>query len=124
MKLLKDEHEFRKGHTTRQALIFVPGLLPVIDSASVADHKHQHEDFVILNLADNSVISDAVFPAASQVLPQRGSEPSRIFFSLDPLLQIPEDIDLDLPVEFCQLFSRGLGDLNLPGQALVPVRRG
>ena len=75
------------------------GLLPVVNSTPVTHHEDQNEDFFVLDLADNTVVTDAVLPAAGQFFSQRGPKTARVFVGLDPFTQVRYDFSLNLMVK-------------------------
>ena len=42
-------------------------IFPVVNRTPVANHEHQNDYFIVLDLADESMVAQAILPAASQL---------------------------------------------------------
>jgi len=74
-------------------------LMSAIDFASVADHQNAHHYFFVLNIADESVCPNSIFPTTKQFLSQWCPISTRIFFCGYFSPQIQHDLNLYLPIK-------------------------
>jgi len=72
----------------------------VVNPALVAHHQNQYEDLFVLDLADDTVCTDAVLPATGKLLSQRGAEAAGILICADLFPKVTDDFRLNLVVGF------------------------
>ena len=65
--------------------------LSAIDLPPVADAQHEDENHVVLDVADQAVISNPILPQISLGSMERTAEPARIFPGLDPFAEKTKD---------------------------------
>jgi len=121
---MADENEIRYDPARLNPSIFV--YFP-----PVTDFDHEYEQPVLLDAADQAVVSHTVAPKTGQILSQRLAKLPRIFRAGDAFAQVAEDGLLRGDAQFAQLaagavvkFYRPLLDLRWitwRGQVLAPT---
>jgi hypothetical protein len=85
----------------------------------VTDLNHEHDDALIFNTANQSVVLYAIAPQASQVAAQRFAESPGVLSYGDAFTQIAQDGLLDFGVEFAQLAPSTVIEFDGPGLTLI-----
>jgi len=89
----------------------------------MADGYGDDHELLVLDLAQNTIVADAVAPEARKVVAESFAECARIVGGRDPRLQIGEDLALDTLVEFGEFALESARRLNRPGQGFSSSRR-
>ncbi len=82
----------------------------------MADLDHENGNDIILDLAEDAVIIDAIAPEFAKITLQALTEASRIFVPFDARLEERNDTPCWVVTELTQLLK------GLCGEAIVPVR--
>jgi len=98
-------------------------VLPV-DFPPVPNFQDHHGDSFILELANDSVVSNPVSPKALHVHAEGFSGMPRIRTAHDMFMQEVNDPVAGLGIQSSQLTLGGFLDFNDPGQTGIPVRPG
>lgn len=92
-----------------------PGLFP-INLTPVADPDHENEHGAVLDIGNDPIVADSIFPEATQFAAfQRFAEAAGVVELGDTLGEESEDAPGGLTIEFGQVLQCKAGKLNLPG---------
>lgn len=87
----------------------------------MADLDHEHDEFAVLDIADDPVVANSVTPVGTERAPLKWfSEASGIVVRGEPLFKKLLNSSADDGVDFLDRFLNGLTILNRPGHARTP----
>src|ERR1700690_3821259 len=107
------ELELVPGRGVRDYVISLPPLTSV-NFPAVTDAEDQHYRAVVLQRANEAVVSDPVFPKLAECALELSSNGSRIIQFFDGLVEKSKNSAGDGLVELIQLLERCWRNLNLP----------
>jgi len=87
----------------------------------MTDRKHEDCNFLVLNVADQAIIADAIAPQAPFFIVKSLAPLAGIFGRCQTLTQKAENDPLSFAVKFCNLLFSGPGNFNPPSQAAAPT---
>lgn len=91
----------------------------------MSNAQHHDCDGLVVDVANQTVITDAVFPVAAEIFPTQGlAQAARVGQWGDAFAQHLDDARLHRLVEAFQLVERARVELNPPGQARALLRLG
>ena len=99
------------------------GNASAVDLAAVRDPEHQHDQPLVLDVADDPVVADPVAPQSPERMAERSAETAGIVIRLDPFGEVAKDRTLHGAIEPPQLPSGALVPLNAPCQRRPLARR-
>jgi hypothetical protein len=80
----------------------------------MTDLKHEQDNMLVFDAADETVVFYAIAPETGQVAPQRLAESSWVFGSYYAFTKITQDALLSLAVEFSKLTAGSIVKFDFP----------
>lgn len=90
--------------------------MSAIDFPSMANAHHKHDEPIVLDRGNHSIVADAVAPKPFAIAGKRLTEPSRIFASSDPFPQVAEHTALGVGPQATQVSHRRTIKFDAPSR--------
>ena len=79
----------------------------------MADGQSQHDKLLVVNLAEDPIVSHPITPQTVEVTTQWFAEMTWVFAALDMLEKPVEQAILDRAIQLAQLFTPARGELGI-----------